>query len=253
MLRYGFLLPLAPVAMLAATGCTTNLSNIEGPAANAIPTAFPWNSMIYAARTDAGVVVVDLGWQNAEDALRRGLAQIGARPEDVTDVFITHSHRDHIAAWPLVRHARFHVAAGEDALFQGTRTHADSPSRLAETGIGNPGPWPGEVNVKPFARDTAFVRGGDTVRAYVIPGHTVGSAAYLVRGVLFVGDAVNRSYLTGMRPGFPIFTDDEEQNRASLAGLFKRVPLSQVQWVCTAHGKCARPDERFMRKVLGPG
>jgi hypothetical protein len=23
-----------------------------------------------------------------------------------------------------------------------------------------------------------------------------------------------------------------------------------VQWICTAHGKCARPDERFIRKVL---
>ncbi|HEY0023937.1 MAG TPA: MBL fold metallo-hydrolase [Longimicrobium sp.] len=241
------------LASVAAAGCTTNVSNIEGPRANAIPTAYPWNSMIYAARTDAGVILVDLGWQNAEDALRRGLAQIGARPEDVTDVFLTHSHRDHIAAWPLVRHARFHVGAGEDALFSGRAGHADSPSRLAEIGIGNPAPWPGEVNVRAFQRDTMFVLGADTVRAFVVPGHTAGSAAYLFRGVLFAGDAVNRSYFTGFRPGFPIFHDDEHQNRASLADLFERVKPYDVQWVCTAHGKCARPDERFMQKVLGRG
>ena len=167
-MRNPFILPL----LLGLAGCTTNMSNIEGPRANAIPTAYPWNSMIYAARTDAGVVLVDLGWQNAEDALRRGLAQIGARPEDVTDVFLTHSHRDHIAAWPLVRHARFHVGAGEDALFSGRAGHADSPSRLAEIGIGNPAPWAGEVNVRAFQRDTMFVLGADTVRAFVVPGHT---------------------------------------------------------------------------------
>jgi glyoxylase-like metal-dependent hydrolase (beta-lactamase superfamily II) len=115
---------------------------------------------------------------------------------------------------------------------------------------GSPGPWSGEVAVRPFSRDTVYAFGADTLRAFIVPGHTSGSAAYLYRGVLFVGDAVSRPYHTGYGPGMGIFTADRAANRAALASLFERVRPYGVQWVCTAHGKCARPDERFIRKVL---
>ena len=236
--------------LLALAGCTMNLAQVEGPELNAIPTAWPYESTLYAGRTAEGVFVIDLGWRGAERALRRGLAQIGARPEDVTDVFLTHGHRDHIAAWPVVRHARFHLMQPEVPLFQGQAAHADLPSRAARVVRGDAGPWPGEVNVQPFSGDTAFVLGTDTIRAFAVAGHTPGSAAYLFRGILFAGDAISRPYITGYGPGMGIFTTDRAENRAALASLFERVRPYDVRWVCTAHGKCARPDERFIRKVL---
>ena len=236
--------------LVLLAGCTMNLRQVEGPDANAIPTTWPSESLIFAARTAEGVFVVDLGWRRAEGALRRGLTQIGARPEDVTDVFVTHSHRDHIMAWPVVRHARFHMHVSEVALFHGERVHADMPSRAARVLQGDAGPWEGEVNVRPFSRDTVFVLGTDTIRAFVVPGHTPGSTAYLHRGVLFVGDAIARPYHTGYGPAMGIFTEDRAGSRAALVSLFERVRPYDVQWVCTAHGKCARPTERFIRKVL---
>ena len=236
--------------LLVVAGCTLNLHEVEGPDANAIPTTWPSQSLVFAARTTEGVFMVDLGWTGAERSIRRGLADIGARPEDVTDVFVTHSHRDHIMGWRAVRNARFHVMADEVPLFHGEVVHADVPSRAARAVRGDAGPPRGEVNVHAFSRDTTFVLGADTIRAFVVPGHTPGSTAYLHKGVLFAGDAISRAYHTGYGPAMGVFTEDGDAAHDALVSLFERLEPYDVQWVCTAHGKCARPDDRFIRKVL---
>lgn len=239
-----------PCFAAALGGCTYHLAAVQQPArAVAFTTGGPWRSMVYAARTDSGVVVVDLGYVGAGPWLRAKLRALGAAPADVTDVFLTHSHRDHVRAWKAVRGARFHLWAPEQPLFEGTRGHGDFPSRTARRVFGQAGPRPGEVDVRPFAGDTVFVVGGDTVWAYTVPGHTAGSAAYLFRGILFVGDAVARKPLRGYGGADPFFSADTRMNRQSLIGLFARVPMERVEWVCNAHAKCARPDERFITKV----
>lgn len=239
---------LGGLALLA--GCSLHLREIQEPArAAAVPASFPWSSMIYAARTESGVVVVDLGWFGAERSLRGVLGRLGAQPEDVTDVFLTHSHRDHVAAWRLVRGARFHVARSEAPLFAGDSAHTDLPSRLGERVFGHESPAPGEVEVHPFRADTIFVLGGDTLRAFVVPGHTPGSAAYLLRGVLFAGDAISHDPLRGFGGAKRIFTRDPAAARASVASLWTRALPHGVEWVCNAHAKCARPTPRFLEKT----
>jgi glyoxylase-like metal-dependent hydrolase (beta-lactamase superfamily II) len=245
-------LPLVCSFVLGLGGCTYHLARIQEPGrAVAFTTAGPWRSMVYAARTDSGTILVDLGWMGAGGRLRGKLRGIGAAPEDVTDVFLTHSHRDHIAAWKTVRGARFHLWMPEEALFEGGRGHADFPSRLGRSVLGPPGPRPGEVDVRPFSSDTAFVVGRDTLFAYTVPGHTSGSAAYLFRGVLFVGDAVARKPLRGYGGADPVFSLDTRMNRQTLIGLFARVPMERVRWICNAHAKCSEPSERFITKVTG--
>lgn len=232
-------------------GCTLNLSRIQDPPrSTAVTTAAPWNSTMYLARTDSGVVVIDLGWVGGEGKLRSGLKQLGARPEDVRHVFLTHTHRDHIVGWRLLRHARFHLAAPETALFRGVRPHADVPSSLAERLIPSPRPSAGELQVREFVGDATFAFGRDTLHAFATPGHTAGSAAYLFRGVLFAGDAVTYTPLIGFRSAKRIYTEDLARSRASVAALWERVRPFQVDWVCTAHGKCSRFTEEFRRAAL---
>jgi hydroxyacylglutathione hydrolase len=241
---------LAALLPLLACGCTYHLAALQQPARSfAFTTAGPWRSMVYAARTDSGVVLIDLGWVGAARSLTRGLTTLDATPADVTHVFLTHSHRDHIGGWKAVRGARFHLWEPERPLLEGTRAHADLPSRLARATAGHPGPRPGEVQVSTFSGDTSFVLGADTLRAYPVPGHTAGSAAYLFRGVLFIGDAVARKPLQGYAGADPLFSASTRQNRRSLLALFARVPLERVEWVCNAHAKCSRPSDRFLYKV----
>jgi glyoxylase-like metal-dependent hydrolase (beta-lactamase superfamily II) len=242
----------AGAALVAALvgGCTLNLDRIRTATVEPIASGWPWHSSMYAARTDAGVVVFDLGWYGVGRALERGLARIGARPDEVAAVFLTHSHRDHIAGWNTVRQARFYLDEAEVPLFLGRALHADLPSRAASAALRAPGPWEGELALRPFAGDTAWVLGSDTIRAFRVRGHTAGSTAYLFRGILFAGDAVHRTPLTGFGRSLPIFTDDVAEAGTSLASLFDRALPYGVEWVCTAHGKCAPPDERFLRKVL---
>ncbi|HKP75990.1 MAG TPA: MBL fold metallo-hydrolase [Longimicrobiaceae bacterium] len=243
---------LASLALTALlSGCTYHLASVREPGrATAFTTTGPWRSMVYAAKTDSGVVVIDLGWAGAGGKLRRRLrSELGVAPADVTDVFLTHSHRDHIAAWRTVRGARFHLWQPEQPLFEGTRQHADFPSRAARANAGDAGPRHGEVDVRAFAGDTAFVIGRDTLWAYSTPGHTLGSASYLFRGVLFVGDAVARKPLRGYGGADPLFSLDTRMNRQSLIGLFARVPMDRVRWVCNAHAKCSPPTEHFIEKV----
>jgi hydroxyacylglutathione hydrolase len=239
------------LAALLLGGCTYNLRQVQEPGrAVAFPTSNPWTSMVYAARADDGrVLVVDLGWRGAGKALVKRLRSLDASPADVTDVFLTHGHRDHIGAWRTVRHARFHLSTAEVPYFTGERAYADLPSRLAGEVAGEAGPWPGEVAVHPFASDTAFAFGADTLRAFLAPGHTPGHAAYLFRGVLFAGDAIARKPLTGFGGADPVFTTDRARARESLRSLFARAAPFSPRWVCNAHAKCARLDSAFVRRV----
>lgn len=116
----------------ALSGCTFNLRHVqEPPRSVAIPTTHPWSSLVYLARTDSGVVVFDLGWTGAGKHLRRGLRRMGATPEDVRAVFLTHSHRDPVDAWREVRGARFHLTGFPGAKRIFTRDFERSRASLA--------------------------------------------------------------------------------------------------------------------------
>jgi len=238
------------LATLLLGGCTLNLSRIQDPPRSvALTTTGTWSSMIYLARTDSGVVVIDLGWLGGEGKLRDGLRRLGAEPADVRAVFLTHSHRDHVVGWRLLRGARFVVAEGEVERLTGRSRHRGPVPRLAERLVRTDLPRPGEVEVRPFRGDTLFVLGRDTLRAFSVPGHTSGSAAYLFRGVLFMGYAVGWSPLRGFRPDKSIHSDDSRRSRASVAALRERLAPLRVEWVCTAHGKCAAHSEEFWRNA----
>ena len=61
-----------------------------------------------------------------------------------------------------------------------------------------------------------------------MPGHTAGSAAYLVNNVLFVGDSADVTS-GGVLQGSPwLFSDSQAQNRASLAALAARLKKEGV-------------------------
>src|SRR5688572_14272139 len=231
--------------------CTKDLQLIQDPPnAAAVTTTGPWASMIYVARTDSGVIAIDLGWTGVEEVLPESLQQLGASASDVRFVFLTHAHRDHIAAWPLVRQARFGIAAAEVPGFTGEHAYAGWATKMGDELNEYPRPKPGELALMTFASDTAFVLGRDTVYAFPIPGHTPGSTAYLFRGILFGGDAINWRPGSGFQGARPEFSDSVALSRESLRALWQRLPPERTRVMCTAHGKCALADSTLRERLL---
>jgi glyoxylase-like metal-dependent hydrolase (beta-lactamase superfamily II) len=65
--------------------------------------------------------------------------------------------------------------------------------------------------------------GTASVRVFAVPGHTAGSAAFIVNDALFVGDSAQITSDGGIRPAPWLVTDDRAQNRASLVRLQQRL------------------------------
>ena len=61
------------------------------------------------------------------------------------------------------------------------------------------------------------------VQVFAVPGHTGGSAAYLVNRVLFMGDSADATTEGALRAAVWAFSDDPAQNRASLVRLHQRL------------------------------
>ncbi len=241
----------APVlAASLSIGCARAVGPLIVPRHSAVALTGGLNtSMIYVARTSDGVVAIDLGWWGHRRALTRALDSLGATLADVRWVFLTHSHRDHIAAWPDLRHARIHVSGPEQPLFVGATAHRGwvprwigriKPSRL---------PRRGELDLRTFTQDTAVLIGADTLRAYLLAGHTPGSVVYLFRGVLFLGDAVTYSRLGGFAPAKRGFSDDTRAAAENLKRLWQRLPPGAARYACTAHAHCAPFTTRFLDDV----
>jgi glyoxylase-like metal-dependent hydrolase (beta-lactamase superfamily II) len=241
---------LVAVLALALTACASKMLPAVEQGGEVIRTAGPNQSMIYAVDTEDGVVLVDLGWWGAEDDLRARLARMGRDTADVVAVFLTHAHRDHIVAWTAVPHAKFYLAEGEVDEFFGEAHYDGWIPKLADRIHPPRLPQRGEVDVVPFASDTAFVFGADTVRVFLVPGHTDGSSAYLVRGVLFAGDAIGFVPLAGFKSARRGFSDDTELAADNLGRLFDRLKAYDVDAVCTAHARCGAFTEAFRSKIL---
>lgn len=228
--------------VLALTTCTRGLDLIERPDVAVITTNGPWASMAYLARTDSGVIAIDLGWTGAEEKIVEALGELGATPHDVRYVFLTHAHRDHIHAWPLVRQARFVMGAAEVPYFTGMREYQETLPRLGDQLVEPQREGIDSLDIVPVAGDTAFVLGRDTLYAYPVPGHTPGSTAYLLRQTLFGGDAINWRPLQGFAGARPEFSEDVNESRASMRALWARLGPDRVRIVCSAHAKCAVAD-----------
>lgn len=226
--------------ILVSAGCGGTTASIVSPGQSTVAlTGGPNPSMIYLARTTAGIIAIDLGWVGSAVPLTRSLGELGAAAADVKMVFLTHSHRDHLATWPMIGQAHFYLAAAEVPRLLGQTAHRGWIPRTADKLNAPNLPKPDELSIRSFAADTTIVLGADTLRAYLVPGHTPGATVYLFRGVLFAGDAVTWSPWRGFAPAKAGYSDDTKIAAKNLARLWPRLPPGGVQFVCTAHARCA--------------
>ena len=83
---------------------------------------------------------------------------------------------------------------------------------------------PTDVKVARVLQDGEAIALGQTeIRVFAVPGHTAGSAAYLVHDTLFLGDSADASRSGALKGAAWIFSDSQTENRASLLALTERL------------------------------
>jgi glyoxylase-like metal-dependent hydrolase (beta-lactamase superfamily II) len=177
------------------------------------------------------VALVDAGVDQDGKALLAELARRKLGPDAVTAIFLTHGHGDHLAASHLFTAASVYALATEIPLLDGSVGSTAPIGRMM-------GKKPTGVKLTRGLKDGETVDVGDThVRVFAIPGHTPGSAAYLVDGVLFLGDSAGASKDGRLLPAPWAFSDDAAQNRASLKSLGERLrpEAASIKALAPAH------------------
>ncbi len=177
------------------------------------------------------VLLVDAGQDTGGEAVLAELSRRGLSVDAVAAIFLTHGHADHTGAIKLFPKAQVMALEAEVPVVEGRQGTRGPLTRLFPVS-------PTGVTVTRPLRDGETVAIGDvSVRVFAVPGHTVGSAAYLMNQVLFVGDSADVAS-DGEIQGAPwIFSDNQGENRASLRRMVQRLQQegAAVQAIVPAH------------------
>lgn len=169
------------------------------------------------------LALIDTGNDRSGKAILAELSRRGLGVSDVKAILHTHGHRDHTASNHLFQSAQVMALAAEVDLVEGRAAGHGPLTRfipMKSTGI----------TVTRTLQDGEMVEVGKlAVRVYAVPGHTGGSAAFLVGGVLVLGDSADATRDNRLTRAPWLFSDDAAQNRASLIQLKERLMREGIE------------------------
>jgi glyoxylase-like metal-dependent hydrolase (beta-lactamase superfamily II) len=196
-------------------------------------------ALVVGARVGGKVVLFDAGMDEQGRAIDALLGFLKASRGDVSDIFLTHGHPDHIAGVNLFPAARVHAGAADAGWLAGT----ERPTLLLPRLMTAIMPTVRARLTDPLAGVTEVkLAEGKVVRCLPAPGHTPGSYVYLYDGVLIVGDIMRltRDQLAAL-PG-PV-NNNPEQNKQAVRALKPLLEHAQIDFVSTAHGGTTPPGQ----------
>jgi len=184
---------------------------------------------------DAGngqFVLIDAGADAKGAALLQDLQARHASPDNVVAVLLTHAHTDHIAALSLFPKATIYAMKREVPFAAGQEAFNGPVFKIF--GGKNTSPF---TVTRPLDDGETFMAGNLQVTAYAVPGHTEGSAAYLVGGVLFAGDELQIKSNQQIIGPSVVFSTDRAQGEASLKHLAQELQphAAELKFIATGH------------------
>jgi glyoxylase-like metal-dependent hydrolase (beta-lactamase superfamily II) len=190
---------------------------------------------------DDGYTLVDTGVAGSVGRIKEGFAALGAGPEDLRRVFVTHQHDDHtgglegILEW--APHAEVGATEHEAEVIEGRRPYDPSSNALLRYMMRN-AKGPG-VRVRKVLREGDLVSG---FRLIATPGHTRGHVSMLrdADGLLFTADAFGclpRRLRVGVRKA--LCTDPPLARRSA-----EKLLQEEFATVVPAHGPVIRARAR---------
>jgi len=177
------------------------------------------------------VILVDCGNDRRAKDILDALKEMNLGREAVKTILLTHGHFDHTSGCGAFPNADVFAMAAEQSLLEG-RAPAKS---VVEFLLGKRSSG---IHVTRYLQDgDSFQRGNVLVTAYLIPGHTDGSAAYLAAGTLYLGDSADSAKNGSLLPAKRFVSNSTEQNRASLTMLAEKLKpqASEIQFMEFAH------------------
>ena len=185
-------------------------------------------------------------------ALLASLARAGVSPDQVTDVFITHSHFDHIGGL---------ATASGAAAFPNAIVHISAPEWVWM----KTQPQNAAIVHAVDSKVTTFTPGAELVpgvRSVALPGHTPGHVGYEIRShgqhLLDIGDVAHSTIISLRKPDWAIGYDGDE----ALGAETRRAALTRIaangDWVFAPHfpfpgvGKIVVAGDGFRWKRMLP-
>ena len=168
--------------------------------------------------SDDEVILVDTGGEDDATSTLAGLKTLGYESDDVSHVFITHGHSDHIKGHHLFENAIL-VGFEEDEGLIEEKLHEKVTFDL------------------PLKDGQQVDIGGVVVEAFHVPGHTLGNATYLINKVMLMGDTAmgNDDGTLGEPPVF--LSKDNHAVKEGIKDLWERIKnrSDDVEWLFFAH------------------
>ena len=178
------------------------------------------DSMGQAFIIDGGnreIGLIDAGDSPDGKPIITALSARGFKPSDVKAIFLTHGHRDHIGAVKIFTSAKIYSLKDEVENAEGIK---NSPSPMGR--MMSPKPTGFKItNILNHGETINF--GSLKIEVFAIPGHTEGCAAYLINGVLLLGDAALATATGKIKPMAWIFSSSIDQQNKSLKILAEKL------------------------------